>query len=249
MAEPGPDVARNLESVRLRIAAAARRSGREPESVRMVAVTKNQPLDRVRRAYALGVRDFGENRVQEALPRKAALADLEGIRWHMIGHVQSRKARDVAPGFALVHSVDRLKIAQGLDRHAAEAGRRLQVLLECNLAGETTKEGWALAEGNAWESILPTFEAVCAFPHLEVRGLMTMAPWTERPETARPVFVRLRELQAFLTTRLPGWWAELSMGMTDDFEVAIEEGATIVRIGRAIFGERQGLREESPVVG
>ncbi len=241
MAEAGRDVAGNLERVRARIGAAAQRAGRPPESIRLVAVTKNQPIDLVRQAYALGVREFGENRVGETVPRQAALADLEGIRWHMIGHVQSRKARDVAPAFALVHSVDRIKIARALDERAGEAGRRLPVLLECNLSGEATKEGWPLAEKSAWEAILSPFEAVCSLPHLEVQGLMTMAPWTERPETARPVFAQLRELQAFLAARIPARWAELSMGMTDDFEVAIEEGATIVRIGRAIFGERQSV--------
>jgi pyridoxal phosphate enzyme (YggS family) len=241
LAEAGRDVAGNLERVRERIAAAARRAGRSPETIRLVAVTKNQPLDQARLAYALGLREFGENRVEEALPRQAALADLEGIHWHMIGHVQSRKARDVAPAFALVHSVDRIKIARALDERAAEAGRRLPVLLECNLSGEATKEGWPLAERSGWEAIVAPFEAVCSLPHLEVQGLMTMAPWTDRPETARPVFAKLRELQAVLAARIPGRWAELSMGMTDDFEVAIEEGATIVRIGRAIFGERRAV--------
>jgi pyridoxal phosphate enzyme (YggS family) len=241
LAEAGRDVAGNLERVRARIAAAARRAGRSPESIRLVAVTKNQPLDLARQAYALGVREFGENRVEEALPRQVALADLTEIRWHMIGHVQSRKARAVAPAFALVHSVDRLKIARALDERASEAGRRLPVLLECNLSGEATKEGWPLARRSSWEAIVSPFEAVCSLPHLEVQGLMTMAPWTERPETARPVFAGLRDLQAFLAARIPGRWIELSMGMTDDFEVAIEEGATIVRIGRAIFGERQAV--------
>jgi pyridoxal phosphate enzyme (YggS family) len=241
LAETGPDVGGNLERVRERIAAAARRAGRSPETIRLVAVTKNQPLDLARLAYALGLREFGENRVEEALPRQAALADLEGIHWHMIGHVQSRKARDVAPAFALVHSVDRIKIARALDERAAEAERRLPVLLECNLSGEASKEGWPLAERSAWEAIVDPFEVVCSLPHLEVQGLMVMAPWTDRPETARPVFAGLRELQVFLAARIPGRWGELSMGMTDDFEVAIEEGATIVRIGRAIFGERQAV--------
>lgn len=249
MAAEGRDVARNLEIVRARIAAAAKRAGRPPDSVRIVAVTKSQPLDLVRQAHALGVRDFGENRVEEALPKRAALQALEGIRWHMVGHIQSRKARDVVPAFALIHSVDRLKIARALERRAAEQGRTLKVLLECNVSGEATKEGWPLADRSGWGQVVRIWEEVCAFPHLEVRGLMTMAPWTEQPETVRPVFARLRELQAFVAARLPGSWDELSMGMTDDFEVAIEEGATIVRIGRAIFGERLARGQETPVVG
>jgi pyridoxal phosphate enzyme (YggS family) len=158
----------------------------------------------------------------------------------MIGHVQSRKARDVPGAFVLVHSVDRWKIAQAFDRHAAAAGLRLPVLLECNVSGEATKEGWAFSDPGRWDEMLTSIEGVCALPRLEVLGLMTMAPWTDQPETVRPVFARLRELREFLAARLPGQWSELSMGMTDDFEVAIEEGATIVRIGRAIFGERVG---------
>jgi pyridoxal phosphate enzyme (YggS family) len=238
MAGEGRDVARHLASVRARIARAAARAGRAAERVQIVAVTKNQPIELAREAFALGLRDFGENRVEEALPKQDALSDLQGIRWHMIGHLQSRKARLAAPAFDLIHSVDRLKIARTLDRLAGEAGRRQRVLLECNVSGEATKEGWALPDPGAWDGAIGDFEEVCSLPNLEVRGLMTMAPWTEQPETVRPFFARLRELQAYLKARLPGAWDELSMGMTDDFEVAIEEGATIVRIGRAIFGER-----------
>jgi pyridoxal phosphate enzyme (YggS family) len=248
MAIEETSIAENLARVRSRVAAAAQRAGREAESVRVVAVTKNQPLERVRRAYTLGVRDLGENRVEEALPRQQALADLPGLRWHMIGHVQSRKARQVPGAFVLVHSVDRWKIAQAFDRHAAAAGLRLPVLLECNVSGEATKEGWAFSDPGRWDEMLTSIEEVCALPRLEVLGLMTMAPWTDRPETVRPVFARLRELRDFLAARLPGPWSELSMGMTDDFEVAIEEGATIVRIGRAIFGERMEDAAVQPVV-
>jgi pyridoxal phosphate enzyme (YggS family) len=249
MAAEGTSIAANLDRVRSRVAAAALRAGRAAESVRVVAVTKNQPLDRVRQAYAHGVRDLGENRVEEALPRQQALADLPGLRWHMIGHVQSRKARDVPSAFVLVHSVDRWKIAQAFDRHAGAAGLRLPVLLECNVSGEAAKEGWAFSNRGRWDEVLTEIEGVCALPRLEVLGLMTMAPWTDRPETARPIFARLRDLRDFLAARLPGPWNELSMGMTDDFEVAIEEGATIVRIGRAIFGERVEITEGLPVVG
>jgi pyridoxal phosphate enzyme (YggS family) len=248
MAIEETSIAENLARVRSRVAAAAQRAGREAESVRVVAVTKNQPLERVRRAYTLGVRDLGENRVEEALPRQQALADLPGLRWHMIGHVQSRKARQVPGAFVLVHSVDRWKIAQAFDRHAAAAGLRLPVLLECNVSGEATKEGWAFSDRGRWDEMLTSIEGLCALPRLEVLGLMTMAPWTDRPETVRPAFSRLRELRDFLAARLPGPWSELSMGMTDDFEVAIEEGATIVRIGRAIFGERMEDAAGQPVV-
>ena len=236
--EAPQDIGANLADVHRRIAAAVLRAERKPEEIRLVAVTKGQPAEIVRQAYAAGVRDFGENRLEEALPKIAALDGLEGIRWHMIGHIQSRKAGLVAPAFVLVHSVDRLKIARLLDRHAGEAGRRLSVMLECNVSGEASKEGWALADRAGWESVAAEVREVVALANLEVRGLMTMAPWTSEPEQVRPVFRRLREVRDYLASKLPGDWCELSMGMTDDFEVAVEEGATCVRIGRAIFSER-----------
>lgn len=228
----------NLERVQERIARAARRAGRDPSQILVVAVTKGQAPEIIRLGYAAGLRDFGENRVEEALPKIAALADLEGLRWHMIGHIQSRKARVVPGPFALVHSVDREKIARLLDRHAGEAGKRLPVLLECNVSGEASKEGWRLDDPTTWESAVEAMRAVVALPHLHVQGLMTMAPWITDIEQVRGAFRRLRELRDYLAARLPGEWGVLSMGMTDDFEVAVEEGATCVRIGRAIFGER-----------
>jgi hypothetical protein len=240
MGEPDPaaEVAANLEAVMARIRGAAQRSGRDASAVRLVAVTKAQPPDRVRAAYRAGVCDFGENRVEEALAKLVEFSQMQGVRWHMIGHIQSRKARLVAPAFEMVHSVDRLKIAGLLDRHAGEAGRRLPVLLECNVSGEATKEGWASWDKGAWQALAGQARQVLELPHLEVLGLMTMAPWTAEPDTVRPVFRRLRALRDFLAERVPGRWDELSMGMSDDFEVAVEEGATLVRIGRAIFGPR-----------
>lgn len=230
----------NVDRVLERIAAAARRAGRDPADVQLVAVTKGQPPEVIRLGHAAGLRDFGENRVEEALPKISALADLEGACWHMIGHIQSRKAHAVPGSFALVHSVDREKIARLLDRHAAEAGLRLPVLLECNVSGESSKEGWRLDAPIAWESALEELRIVVSLAHLRVGGLMTMAPWTADEERVRRTFRRLRELRDYLALRLPGEWGTLSMGMTDDFEVAIEEGATCVRIGRAIFGPRSG---------
>lgn len=230
----------NVERVQDRIARAARRVGRDPAEVLLVAVTKGQPPEVIRLGYAAGLRDFGENRVEEAIPKIAALADLEGLRWHMVGHIQSRKARAVVGRFALVHSVDREKIARLLDRHASESGLRLAVLLECNVSGEATKEGWRLNDPGLWEAALETLGAIVALPCLRVQGLMTMAPWTTEVDQVRGTFRRLRELRDYLGARLPGEWGMLSMGMTDDFEVAIEEGSTCVRIGRALFGERPG---------
>jgi pyridoxal phosphate enzyme (YggS family) len=233
-------LAASLAAVRTRIFAAAARAGRDPTSVRLVAVTKGQPPDVVRAAYHAGQRDFGENRVEEALPKQAALADLDGVQWHMIGHIQSRKARLVPPAFTLVHSLDRPKIAGLLDRYAGESGRRLPVLLECNVSGEATKEGWQLADRTQWADRRAEIADVLALGSLKVMGLMTMAPLTQDPGVMRAVFRTLRQLRDDLADNLPGTWSELSMGMTDDFEVAIEEGATLVRIGRAIFGPRSG---------
>lgn len=182
---------------------------------------------------------LGENRVEEAGPKRDQLSDLAGIEWHMIGHIQSRKATTVAATFDQVHSVDRSKIAHRLNKAAEQSGRRLPVLLECNVSGEAAKYGWALAQQSSWPGIVDEFAGLLRLPNLEILGLMTMAPMAISPESVRPVFRRLRQLQEFLCEALPAAWSELSMGMSDDFEVAVEEGATILRIGRAIFGPRQ----------
>ncbi len=229
-----------LEDVQSRIEVAALRAKRNPEEVHLVLVTKGRSPDEVRAVHSLGVRDIGENRVEEALPKQEELADVSDLRWHMIGHIQSRKARQVAPRFAMVHSLDRMKIARGLHRHAAESGRVLPVLLECNVSGEAGKWGWALDDPDKWPGVLNEFNDVLELDHLDVKGLMTMAPWTEDTALLRSVFRRLRELLLFCNSRLGTRWNELSMGMTDDFEIAVEEGATILRIGRAVFGERPG---------
>jgi hypothetical protein len=227
-----------LEQVLRRIERACARAGRAPEQVRLVAVTKGRTPEEVRAAYQAGARDFGENRVEEALPKMEALRDLGDVRWHMIGHVQSRKAPSVVGPFVVVHSVDRMKLAARLDRSAVQAQLRVRCLLECNVSGEASKEGWDLAHPQGQSSAMGDMEEVAHLPGLEVVGLMTMAPLAANPESVRPVFRRLAELRRLLEARSPGYWAELSMGMTDDFEVAVEEGATMVRIGRAVFGER-----------
>jgi pyridoxal phosphate enzyme (YggS family) len=232
-------IARNLEGVYERIRTAARRANRPSDSIQLVAVSKGQPLEKIRLAYELGLRDFGENRVYEAFSRQEKLADLEDVRWHMVGHIQSRKAKDLFPYTALVHSVDRMKIAKRLDRFSEQFGMRLPVLLECNVSGEESKYGWDLHDRTAWSELLPAFEEIVSMQHLEVRGLMTMAPWTKDEDTLRSTFQSLRTLRDYLAGQIPGVWEELSMGMTDDYEYAVEEGATILRIGRAIFGSRQ----------
>jgi len=239
-------VAARLRQVRERIAEAALRAGRDPAAARLVAVTKARPPEAVLAAWVCGQRDFGENRAEEGAAKISQVeANLEGAHptWHMIGHIQRRKARLVVAHFDYVHSVDRTALAQKLSRLAVEAGRELPILLECNVSGEASKGGFAVA---GWErdavaraSFFAEVETLLALPGLRVEGLMTMAPIAEDPESVRPVFASLRGLRDALREQFPqGAWPHLSMGMTDDFEVAVEEGATLVRIGRAIFGEK-----------
>ncbi len=239
-------VRQNLDEVRSRIAEAALRSGRQPEDVRLIAVTKTFPAEAVLAAWACGQREFGENRPRQAIGKIRWVADTLGEEtpaWHMIGHIQSRKARWVVEHYDWAHSVDRLSVAEKLSRLAADAGRELPVLLECNVSGEASKFGYDVAEWENDEAMLERFftevETALALPGLRIGGLMTMAPFVDDPESVRPVFASLRRLREALRERFPqAPWSHLSMGMTDDFEVAVEEGATMVRIGRAIFGER-----------
>lgn len=234
-----PSVVENLAAVRDRIAQAAHAAGRSAAEVRLVAVSKTRPPEAIAAALAAGQCDFGENRIDEALPKRAALA-ASGARWHMLGHIQSRQAREVAAAdFALVHSVDTLKLAERLSRAAVAAGRRVPILLECNVSGESAKSGFRALTPADWDALRPAVAQVLALPALDVRGLMTMAPIVASPSAARPIFERLRLLRDWLAAAWPAaGWAELSMGMSDDFEAAIAEGATLVRVGRAIFGER-----------
>lgn len=265
-----------IGAARERMAAAAGRAGRDPAEVRLVAVTKTHLPELLRAARAAGLSDFGENRVQEAERKIEALADLrDTVVWHLIGHLQTNKARKAASLFDLVHSVDSLRLAEALDRAVQTRGQeggtggvepearltvrssssllppsslspslRLPVLLQVNVSGEASKEGFDLAGWEVRPALLDAFaaevERIVTLPRLRVSGLMTIAPWGDDPELARPTFRSARRLREELARRLPtADWSELSMGMTDDFEVAIEEGATIVRIGRAIFGERE----------
>jgi len=225
-------LADNVAHVRSTIAEAARQAGRRPEEVTLVAVSKTMPVALVRMAYNLGVSHFGENRVQEALPKIEAFHP-EGMYWHMIGHLQSNKAGKVVATFDYVQSVDSLHLARALDRYADQQGKRLPMLLQVNVSGEVSKVGIPLAEAPELA------RQVLALPHIEVQGLMTIAPLVENAEEVRPVFRKLRMLRDQLRIELPRCaWQHLSMGMTDDYSIAIAEGATIVRIGRAIFGER-----------
>lgn len=244
------EIAANLETVYHRLHRAAERVGRSASEITLVAVTKTQPLAKVIQAYQAGLRHFGENRAGEGREKAAALTGWlaqignEAPAWHLIGHIQSRQAEEALGPYQLIHSLDSLKLAQRIDRLAARDGRSpVEILLQCNMSGEATKSGFELAHWSTDSGQLKTFlETVNQIGRLEkivIRGLMTMAPWFDNPEEARPTFRSLAALQARLRTELPQFdWAQLSMGMTDDFEVAIEEGATMVRVGRAIFGER-----------
>ena len=215
------------------MAAAAGTAGRDPSSIRLVAVSKTFPIEAVREAYAAGQREFGENRVQEGLQKIGETTDLT-IRWHLLGHLQSNKARKAGPAFAMVQSVDSAELIQKLDAAAAEAGSAPELLIQVDLAGEATKFGVPPAE------VPRLFEAAAASRAARVVGLMTLPPVPDTPEDARPYFRRLRELKdQWLAAGVPApMLRELSMGMSGDFEVAIEEGATIVRVGTAIFGSR-----------
>jgi hypothetical protein len=229
-------LAARLAAVRQRIDAAARAAGRDPAGVSLVAVSKGQPPEAIRAAYAAGQRVFGENYAQELVRKAAALADLPDLAWHFIGRLQRNKARDVAPRVTMVEAVDREDLARELDRRAAAAGRTLDVLVEVNVGGEASKGGAEPGEVGALVA------AIRGMKHLALRGLMTIPPEVDAPEAARPFFARLRALAA------PHGLAELSMGMSHDFEAAIGEGATMVRVGTAIFGAR-APRADAPPAG
>lgn len=219
------EIAAGIVRVQERIRRACERAGRDPSTVTLVAVTKGVAPQQVEAAHRAGVYHFGENRVQEAQVKLPLLAHLTPPpTWHMVGHLQTNKVKTALTLFHTVHSVDSVRLAQALSQRAAGA---LSIFLEVNLSGEDTKYGFSP------EGVARAVEEITPLPHLEVRGLMTVAPMTADPHSLRPLFQRLSHLRDSLGLK------ELSMGMTDDFEVAVEEGATVVRIGRAIFGERR----------
>jgi PLP dependent protein len=234
----GMNLADNLRTVQGRISAACARSGRGPGAVTLLAVSKGQPPERVGELAELGQGLFGENRVQEA---QAKIGRCPGrIRWHMIGHLQTNKAREAVRLFEMIQGVDSLHLAAEINKWADRAAKTIPVLLEVNLAGEASKFGYRP------EALLAELPALNALRRIEIHGLMTIAPYTPTPERVRPIFRRLRELKAECEGVLGAPLPHLSMGMTGDFEVAIEEGATLVRIGTALFGERSRAGKEEP---
>ncbi len=227
-------VSQNLEDVREQIAQAVAKAGRDMEDIELVAITKTHPAEKVREAIEAGQTLFGESRVQEA---RAKIPDLpSNTRWHFVGHLQKNKIRHALPLFEMIHSVDSLALAQDINRIANEEGLHPRVLLEVNMAGEGSKFGFSP------DQLHDQMEELLALPRLSILGLMTIPPVAEEAEESRKYFVQLRELRDRLQTEFRVDLAQLSMGMTQDFPVAIEEGATLVRVGTAIFGERRSRK-------
>ena len=233
MSPPSCTLAENLALIRERMAAACARAGRPLESVELLAVSKFQSPEKVSAAAGLGLTLFGENRVQEA---KAKIPQCPSrLQWHLLGHLQSNKARDAVGLFSLIHSVDSLALAQELQKQAEKQSRKVPILLEVNIAGEASKFGWTP------QQVLTELATVKAASRMELHGLMTIAPYAIHPEKVRPIFRQLRELRDQCADRLGAPLPVLSMGMSGDFEVAIEEGATLIRVGTALFGERSRI--------
>ncbi len=232
-------VAERLARVQEKIAAACQRSGRKPAEITLVTISKRQPEELIRAAYACGLRCFGENYAEEAIEKMDALADLPDIQWEMVGHIQSRKAKLIANRVVRVHSLDRSKLSRLLDEHRDPTLPPLQVLLEINISGETSKTGLPGDDPNHWSELLPLVDEITNLPRLRLVGLMTMPPLQAEMEANRPYFRRLRELLEFLNSQRPKLQLhELSMGTSADYPVAIEEGATFIRLGEAILGPR-----------
>ena len=228
----------NLAQVTEKIQTAAHRAGRNPDKVKLVVVSKGQPLEVIQAAIAAGVRIFGENYPEETAAKIQAAAN-DNVEWHMIGHLQSRKARLVCDHFQYMHSLDSLHLAEKLERILADSGRILPVLLEFNVGTEVSKSGWQANDAETWPGLLPEIVAILKLTHLEVHGLMTMPPLTVSPDQAQVYFKRLVSLRDYLRRSFPDQtWDELSMGTSSDFEAAIQEGATFVRIGTSILGPR-----------
>ena len=245
MAESIPELVQSikqrLEIIETNVAEAVEKSNIRLSDILILAVSKRQPVSVIEAAYACGLRSFGENYVEEAQEKINLLADLTDIRWEMVGHVQSRKSALVAANFSRIHSLDSLKLARRLESAWAGQGsiQPLDVMLELNVSGEASKEGLPAWQRDQWEDLLPTVSEILSLSHLHLTGLMTMPPLFDNPEQSRPFFQRLRQARDFLNQQIPGLeLRELSMGTSSDYGVAVEEGATIIRIGTALLGPR-----------
>ena len=228
----------NFWQVRENINIAANSVGRDASSVKLLVVTKGQPIEKIQAVMSVGGIFFGENYVEEATTKIKTLVDKQ-IEWHMIGHVQSRKARLVSENFDWVHSLDSFKLARRLDNFSREYNRVIPVLFECNVSQESSKFGWSTWDESRWPEFVEEISSILEMSNIAVRGLMTMPPYDPDPEKSRQYFVKLRKLRDFLAGKFPDAnFSELSMGMSGDYQVAIQEGATIVRVGTAIVGQR-----------
>lgn len=233
------DIRTNLEIVNNKLIEAASKSGRNSEDIRVIVVTKSQPNEVIKAAIEAGVTLLGENYPEEGVEKIDTLEGESAVEWHMIGHVQSRKAELVANHYDYLHSLDGLKLAKKLNTALGESGKQLPVLLEFNVGGEESKYGWQAADENNWTNFLPELEQIFDLPHLMIKGLMTMPPIYPTPELIRPYFSKLRRLRDNLAEKFPGSsLKELSMGTSSDFVIAVEEGATFIRVGQAILGKR-----------
>jgi pyridoxal phosphate enzyme (YggS family) len=238
-------VRENFENVKLGIRQAAELVNRDASEIKLVVVTKGQPLEKVRMAIEAGACDLGENYVEEGSKKVQALGPLVEITWHMIGHIQSRKALEVVRNFDYIHSIDSIKLARGLDRFAGESGKAIPALLECNTSGEESKFGFPVWEDHQWQGFLAGVCEILQLSNIRIKGLMVMAPLLENPEDARRYFQRARVIRDRLNevfTEEP--FSELSMGMSSDYQIAIQEGSTIVRIGQALLSARPTLEVE-----
>lgn len=233
------EVQSHYNAVKTRVVKAAERVGRNPDDVLVLAVTKLQSNETINAAYQAGLRTFGESYIEEALPKMESLTSLKDARWEMVGHIQSRKAKWVANAFSRVHSLDSLKLAGLLDKHRDPGLGPLEVLLQVNLSGEDSKQGIEATDQKDWQDVLTLAKAIKAHKNLKLTGLMTMPPLFADPEDNRPFFRLLRQLRDYLNDKEPSLnLSELSMGTSHDFEVAVEEGATIVRLGSVLLGAR-----------
>jgi len=229
----------NLETVTDRIKVAAASANRSAANIKLVVVSKRQPVEVIVKAAKAGAVRFGENYAEEVEAKQESLAGFPALQWHMIGHIQSRKAKIVASRFDFIHSLDSIDLAQKLNRNLAEKKASLPVLLEMNVSSEASKGGWPAWDQNDWNRLIPEIESILACQYLKVCGLMTMPPLFSNPREARPFFRRLAKLRDFLAASFPAVdWDELSMGTSADYEIGIQEGATFVRIGQAILGSR-----------
>jgi pyridoxal phosphate enzyme (YggS family) len=234
-----PGIQQNYYRVLERIRITAEAAGRNPDAIRLVVVTKTQPIELVQLMIDSGAKEFGENYVEEAVTKINAFSEDHVLQWHMIGHLQSRKAQIACEKFQFLHSLDSVKLANILSRYAHSMNKTLAVWMEFNVGGEESKYGWDIVHEENWDKILPDIEMILQLPNLNILGLMTIPPFDNEPESSRPYFRQLRKFQDYLIRNIGlANFEELSMGMSADFEVAIQEGSTCIRIGQAIFGPR-----------